>query len=56
MRASEINALRAAAMPFSGEAAERIVEIVAADESGLVDASVITETAWELQPGREPLD
>ena len=55
-KAREIAALHAAAMPFAGEVAERIVEIVAADNSELVDRSVITETAWELQPGREPLD
>jgi hypothetical protein len=56
LRASEINALRAAAMPFSGEAAERIVEIVAADNSELVNTESVLEVAWELQPGREPLD
>lgn len=57
-REVEVAALRAAAMPFAGEAASRIVEIVAADYasgSALVDPTTITEVAWERQPGREPL-
>jgi hypothetical protein len=57
-RVEEIAALRAAAVPFAGEAAARIVEIVAADfasGSTLVDPSAISEVAWERQPGREPL-
>jgi hypothetical protein len=56
LRTREIAALRTAAMPFAGEVAERIVEIVAADESELVDFDSVREVAWELQPGREPLD
>ncbi len=61
-RAAEIAALRAAAMPFAGESAERIVATVAADfgadgsGSPLVDPALITETPWELQAGREPLN
>jgi hypothetical protein len=55
-RTAEIAALRAAASPYPGESAARIIEIVAADHSALVDPSVVTEVAWERQPGREPLD
>ena len=55
-RAAEIAALRDASSPYPGEAAARIVEIVAADHSALVDPSVVTEVPWERQPGREPLD
>lgn len=59
-RTEQIAALKIAAMPFDGESAARIVEVVAADfgadgsGSPLVDASQITEVAWEFQPGREP--
>jgi hypothetical protein len=55
-RAAEIAALREASSPYPGESAARIVEIVAADHSGLVDPSLVTEVPWERQPGREPLD
>ena len=55
-RSAEIAALREAASPYPGESAARIVEIVAADHSGLVDPSLVTEVPWERQPGREPLD
>jgi hypothetical protein len=55
-RTAEIAALREAASPYPGESAARIVEIVAADHSGLVDPSLVTEVPWERLPGREPLD
>ena len=55
-RAAEIEALREAASPYPGESAARIVEIVAADHSDLVDPATVTEVPWERQPGREPLD
>lgn len=71
-RTAEIAALREAAMPFgAGGSAPKIVEIVAADfergagvdaagqglgPSVLVDPSSVTETAWERQPGREPIN
>ncbi|WP_138315121.1 hypothetical protein [Rhodoluna limnophila] len=54
-RTTQIEALRAAAMPYPGEAAERIVTAVAADRSGLIDPATVTEVPWELQAGREPL-
>ncbi|WP_138316115.1 hypothetical protein [Rhodoluna limnophila] len=54
-RTTQIEALRAAAMPYPGEAAERIVAAVAADTSGLIDPATVTEVPWELQAGREPL-
>jgi hypothetical protein len=54
-RTPQIEALRAAAMPYPGEAAERIVAAVAADTSGLIDPASVTEVPWELQAGREPL-
>jgi hypothetical protein len=63
-RAAEISALRGAAMPFAGEAAERIVATVVADFAGpdgkgsgsaLIDPAAITDLPWELQAGREPL-
>jgi hypothetical protein len=50
--------LRQAASPYPGESAARIVEIVATDfaaETPLVDKNSITEVAWELGPGKEPL-
>ena len=53
---AEIAALREAASPYPGESAARIVEIVAADHSALVDPSLVTEVPWERLPGREPLD
>jgi hypothetical protein len=55
-RSAEIAALREASSPYPGESAARIIEIVAADHSGLVDPSMVTEVPWERQPGREPLD
>ncbi len=53
----QIARLRAAASPYPGKAASRIVEIVAADAAagtGLVDASQVTALAWEFRSGREP--
>lgn len=53
-----IERLRQAASPYPGESAARIVEIVATDfatETPLVDKKSITEVAWELGPGKEPL-
>jgi CDP-glycerol glycerophosphotransferase (TagB/SpsB family) len=55
-RSAEIAALREASSPYPGEAAARIIEVVAADHSGLVDPSTVTEVPWERRPGREPLD
>jgi hypothetical protein len=55
-RSAEIAALREASSPYPGESAARIIEIVAADQSALVDPSLVTEVPWERQPGREPLD
>jgi hypothetical protein len=61
-RSAEIAALRAAASPYPGEAAKRILEIVYEDFAGprgpskLVDKSTITETAWEFVAGREPFE
>ena len=55
-RSAEIAALREAASPYPGESAARIVEVVAADHSGLVDPASVTEVPWERQPGREPLE
>ncbi len=62
-RTAELSALRAAATPFAGNAATKIVEIVAQHATSgpgsqlppLVDPSLVTETPWELQEGREPL-
>ncbi len=62
-RTTELAALREAATPFAGKAATKIVEIVAQHATSgpgnslppLVDPSLVTETQWELQPGREPL-
>ena len=53
-----IEKLRHAASPYPGEAAKRIIEIVASDheaQSPLVDKSQITELAWEFGPDKEPL-
>jgi CDP-glycerol glycerophosphotransferase (TagB/SpsB family) len=63
-RSAEIEDLRLAANPYAGQVAARMIEIVAADAvrgpAGslpvLVDPALITETAWELQPGREPVE
>ena len=51
-------------MPFAGESAEKIVEVVVQNSTSgvggavpaLVDVHAGTEVAWELAPGREPLD
>jgi hypothetical protein len=56
MKAPVVSKLRNAALPFPGETASRIVEIVASDISELVDPASVTDVPWELQPGREPLD
>jgi hypothetical protein len=56
MKAPVVSKLRAAALPFPGETAKRIVEIVASDISELIDPDSVTDVPWELQPGREPLD
>jgi hypothetical protein len=61
---SKLENLRKVAMPFAGESAEKIVQIIREDavsgEGGnlpaLVDLDALTEVAWELAPGREPLD
>ena len=53
----KIDDLRRAAMPYAGQAANRIVETVLSHWSmkpGLVDPREITEIPWELQAGREP--
>ena len=55
----EIEALRAAAMPQPGKAAQLMLEGLLqhwSTQPGLADPSRITETAWELREGREPLD
>jgi hypothetical protein len=52
-----IAALRAAASPYPGKAASRIVEIVAADYAAgtpLVDIAAVKTLAWEFRSGREP--
>lgn len=54
----QIAELREAASPYPGEAAERILEVVAADfaaDTPLVDKNTITELAWEFGPDKEPL-
>jgi hypothetical protein len=56
MKAPVVSKLRNAALPFPGETAQRIVEIVASDISELVNPDSVTDVPWELQPGREPLD
>ena len=53
-----VAALAASARPYPGQAAQRIVELVAADFAAgtpLVDVAAVTEVAWENEPGREPL-
>ncbi len=58
-RSAEIDALRAETMPNPGRSAALIVDALLAhwaSDPGLVDPSSITDVAWELQPGREPLD
>lgn len=55
---AQIERLRQAASPYPGEAATRIVEIVASDfaaKTPLVNKSAITELAWEFGPDKEPL-
>ena len=59
VREVELAALREAAMPSAGKSAQMMRDALLAHwatEPGLVDPSRITETAWELLPGREPLD
>lgn len=54
----EIEKLRDAASPYPGEAAVRIIEVIASDfesKTPLVDKSQITELAWEFGPDKEPL-
>lgn len=54
---AEIGDLRSVASPFPGQAAAKIVEIVADDFAAgtpLVNKSLITETPWESRPGTEP--
>lgn len=56
---TEIAALRTAAMPHAGRSAALMHEALIdhwATEPSLVDPTRITETAWEILPGREPLD
>jgi hypothetical protein len=58
-RVTELAALRETAMPSAGKSAQIMKDALLAHwatEPGLVDPSRITETAWELLPGREPLD
>lgn len=58
-RVGQIADLRAGSMPNPGKTAEKIVEHVVSDfesKSSLVDVAAITETPWELQSNREPLD
>lgn len=53
---NEIRTLREASLPYPGEAAKRIVEVVLEDYlagTPLVDRSAITEIAWENRPGTE---
>ena len=54
---AEIAELKAAASPYPGKAAAKIVEIVAEAASkgmGLVDPATIKTLAWEFRSGREP--
>ncbi len=55
-REAEIQRLREAAMPFPGQAAGKILEIIAAEAaaSKLVDPAIISATPWERRPGTEP--
>ena len=57
-REAEIARLRAMASPYPGQAAQRIIEVVAADytdgPSPLVDPATIKTVAWERRPGTEP--
>lgn len=53
---NEIDALRDAAQPYPGEAAQKIVEVIVDDYAAgtrLVDKSAIKEVAWENRPGTE---
>lgn len=55
---AQIERLRQAASPYPGEAAERIITVIAADfeaATPLVDKTSIAELAWEFGPDREPL-
>ena len=54
---AEIAKLKAAASPYPGKAAAKIVEIVAEASSkgmGLVDPAAVKTLAWEFRSGREP--
>ena len=55
---AQIERLRQAASPYPGEAAERIISVLAADfeaATPLVDKASIAELAWEFGPDKEPL-
>jgi hypothetical protein len=55
---TQIERLRQAASPYPGEAAERIIGVIAADfeaATPLVDKTSIAELAWEFGPDKEPL-
>jgi hypothetical protein len=55
---AQIERLRQAASPYPGEAAERIIGVIAADfeaATPLVDKASIAELAWEFGPDKEPL-
>jgi CDP-glycerol glycerophosphotransferase (TagB/SpsB family) len=52
----QISALRTVAQPYPGDAAKLLVDLVKNDylaETPLVDKSLVTEIAWENQPGTE---
>jgi len=52
----QIAALRTVAQPYPGDAAKLIVDVVKNDylaETPLVDKTLVTEIAWENQPGTE---
>ena len=55
-RESQLQALRSAAMPYPGESAAKIVEIIAKDaaESALIEPSTLQQPSWESIEGREP--
>ena len=54
-REEQLQRLREAAMPFPGQAAGKIQEIIAeeAGASELVDPTLLSETPWERRPGTE---
>jgi hypothetical protein len=52
----EIETLRRAALPFPGQAGNKIVQVILEDfkaQTPLVDKSKITEVPWEARPGTE---